>query len=225
MCGIVGLYLKSSELQPHLGEMFAPIQMEMTNRGPDSAGFAVYRDAVDGDQVKLTLAHPDEGFDWPGLVRALEAEVTKDVALKVVGNHAILVVGAAEDAVVACLDRQIAARGLRHIWRIAYDQLCLLPNQQIFSVARLQVCSRESGSTGKGERLCVTSRYCGSGRIQIEPEQRAVSLDPQQMQSNQSASRCQLGDAQWLSTWSSSRLSRMRERSFGCNHAQQGVLG
>lgn len=105
MCGIVGLYLKSPELQPRLGEMFAPMLMEMTNRGPDSAGFAVYRDAVDDNKVKLTLAHPDADFDWAGLAKTVKAEVARDATIKVVGNHAILVASADEHAVVACLDR------------------------------------------------------------------------------------------------------------------------
>ncbi|HLA01917.1 MAG TPA: amidophosphoribosyltransferase, partial [Aestuariivirga sp.] len=43
MCGIVGLYLKNPKLKPKLGKMFKPMLIEMTNRGPDSAGVAIYR--------------------------------------------------------------------------------------------------------------------------------------------------------------------------------------
>ena len=56
MCGIVGLYLKNPKLQPKLGEMFEPMLCKMTSRGPDSAGFAIYRDPVKKGLVKLTLA-------------------------------------------------------------------------------------------------------------------------------------------------------------------------
>jgi methylamine---glutamate N-methyltransferase subunit A len=104
MCGIVGLYLKNPELHPSLGEMFAPMLMEMTNRGPDSAGFAIYRDAVDSGQVKLTLAHDEQGFDWKGLGRALEGELACPVTLKVIGNHALIVASAGEDALRGYLD-------------------------------------------------------------------------------------------------------------------------
>ena len=42
MCGIVGLYLKNPELEPELGRLTALMLHEMSSRGPDSAGFAVY---------------------------------------------------------------------------------------------------------------------------------------------------------------------------------------
>jgi methylamine---glutamate N-methyltransferase subunit A len=106
MCGIVGLYLKSAQLQPRLGEMFAPMLIEMTNRGPDSAGFAVYRDAANGEQVKLTLAHDDEVFDWAGLAQGLETDLACTVTMKVIGNHAVLVVNAGEETVKAHLAKQ-----------------------------------------------------------------------------------------------------------------------
>ena len=57
MCGIVGLYLKNPKLQPQLGAMFKPMLIEMTARGPDSAGVAVYRNPVKDNEVKFSLAH------------------------------------------------------------------------------------------------------------------------------------------------------------------------
>jgi len=54
MCGIVGLFLKDSALEPRLGELLAGMLEVMTDRGPDSAGFAVYG-VGDADHVKLTL--------------------------------------------------------------------------------------------------------------------------------------------------------------------------
>lgn len=44
MCGIVGLFIKNSKLESQLGALVAPMLSEMTERGPDSAGMAVYRD-------------------------------------------------------------------------------------------------------------------------------------------------------------------------------------
>ena len=43
MCGIVGLFIKNPELESQLGALVAPMLSEMTERGPDSAGMAVYR--------------------------------------------------------------------------------------------------------------------------------------------------------------------------------------
>ena len=42
MCGIVGLFLKDPSLQPRLGTMLADMLIPMSDRGPDSAGLAVY---------------------------------------------------------------------------------------------------------------------------------------------------------------------------------------
>lgn len=98
MCGIVGLYLKNSELQPNLGAMFAPMLIEMTNRGPDSAGFAIYRRPVNGGRIKYTFAHEDEGFDWDGFVRAIEAHLACSVSHQVIGSHAVIITDADESS-------------------------------------------------------------------------------------------------------------------------------
>lgn len=58
MCGIVGLFLKDRSLEPRLGELLAGMLEVMTDRGPDSAGFAVYG-AGDADHVKLTIRGHD----------------------------------------------------------------------------------------------------------------------------------------------------------------------
>ena len=47
MCGIVGIHLKNPELRPRLGAISSPMLMEMSERGPDSSGVAVYRETDD----------------------------------------------------------------------------------------------------------------------------------------------------------------------------------
>ncbi len=54
MCGIVGLFLKDPSLEPELGRLTAAMLATMSDRGPDSAGFAVYGSG-DGDVAKFTL--------------------------------------------------------------------------------------------------------------------------------------------------------------------------
>ncbi|BBY26397.1 glutamine amidotransferase [Mycolicibacterium sediminis] len=44
MCGIVGLHLRNPDLHPRLGELLTGMLCEMSNRGSDSAGVAVYGD-------------------------------------------------------------------------------------------------------------------------------------------------------------------------------------
>jgi len=46
MCGIVGLHLRTPELYPRLGELLSGMLGEMSDRGADSAGVAVYGDPM-----------------------------------------------------------------------------------------------------------------------------------------------------------------------------------
>ena len=64
MCGIVGLYCKSPELEPRLGEYLAAMLVQMSDRGPDSAGVAVYRNPAPKGSAKLTLYSHDPAYDW-----------------------------------------------------------------------------------------------------------------------------------------------------------------
>ena len=73
MCGIVGLFCKSPELEPRLGEYLSAMLVQMNDRGPDSAGVAVYRDPAPDGWSKLTLYCADEDFDWA----SLEADVVE----------------------------------------------------------------------------------------------------------------------------------------------------
>src|SRR6185437_4011836 len=54
MCGIVGLFLKDPSLEPQLGRLTAGMLATLSDRGPDSAGFAVYGEGK-SDETKLTL--------------------------------------------------------------------------------------------------------------------------------------------------------------------------
>ena len=102
MCGIVGLYLKDKSLEKSLGKLFTPMLIEMTNRGPDSAGVAIYRDPVPDNEIKVTLAHTDRAFDWSALAAGLTALHGKSKATKI-GNHCVLVSKASEEEVRAFL--------------------------------------------------------------------------------------------------------------------------
>ena len=54
MCGIVGLFIKDPSLEPELGRLTAGMLATLSDRGPDSAGFAIYGEGQSG-QTKLTL--------------------------------------------------------------------------------------------------------------------------------------------------------------------------
>ncbi|QGX98272.1 glutamine amidotransferase [Roseovarius faecimaris] len=89
MCGIVGLFLKDKSLEPKLGEMLTEMLITMTDRGPDSAGIAVYGQEADG-QAKLTIqaAHPEASF--AGLEDELCEKLGTDVTVRVIDTHAVI---------------------------------------------------------------------------------------------------------------------------------------
>ena len=63
MCGIIGLFLKDKALEPQLGRLLSDMLVVMSDRGPDSAGIAVYGDGAE-DEIKITLqsATPEASF-------------------------------------------------------------------------------------------------------------------------------------------------------------------
>lgn len=74
MCGIVGLFLKDKALEPKLGMMLAGMLEVMTDRGPDSAGFAVYGSGETG-RIKLTIRGNDLSTVAADLADALATTV------------------------------------------------------------------------------------------------------------------------------------------------------
>ncbi|MDE0111350.1 MAG: class II glutamine amidotransferase [Albidovulum sp.] len=89
MCGIVGLFLKSPCMREALGGMFAPMLIEMTDRGPDSAGVAVYRGGERG-RTKITAFHPRPDFDWNSLLGDAESDRGERANVEVNGSHAVV---------------------------------------------------------------------------------------------------------------------------------------
>src|SRR5712692_7207233 len=94
MCGIAGLFAKSAEIESELGRHLAAMLVQLGDRGPDSAGVAVYRDPAPAGSSKLTLFSPDARYDWTALAGELEAEFGAASEPSLTASHAVLVVGA-----------------------------------------------------------------------------------------------------------------------------------
>jgi methylamine---glutamate N-methyltransferase subunit A len=93
MCGIAGIFLKTSSLEPRLGSMLGEMLTTLSDRGPDSAGFAIYGRGA-SNLVKLTLRLP-LGPD----IREVLISVAREHSLNdptFHANHAIISVPAAE---------------------------------------------------------------------------------------------------------------------------------
>ncbi len=99
MCGIVGLFAKSPRIEDHLGIHLAAMLAQMSNRGPDSAGVAVYRDPAPHGSSKLTLFSPDPRQDWGAVRDELRDAFGVAHEPRVRASHAVIVVEAdAHDA-------------------------------------------------------------------------------------------------------------------------------
>ncbi|WP_144958821.1 class II glutamine amidotransferase [Pseudomonas oryzihabitans] len=103
MCGIVGLYLKNPALETQLGSLFEPMLEAMTDRGPDSAGFAIYGDEVAEGWVKLTLQATSEGYEFAALVTALQQKLAAELDWFQNASAVVLKIRAAEAEVRAAL--------------------------------------------------------------------------------------------------------------------------
>ena len=47
MCGIVGLLVKNPKMRDSIGELMLPMLIGMTDRGPDSAGLAIFGSPIE----------------------------------------------------------------------------------------------------------------------------------------------------------------------------------
>jgi len=94
MCGIVGLLVKKAALRDQLGELMVPMLIGMTERGPDSAGLAVFTEPLPEGERKISLYSGllEEGadFDWLDLAEGVSAQFGVDANIEVKGNHAVL---------------------------------------------------------------------------------------------------------------------------------------
>ncbi|OBZ95178.1 glutamine amidotransferase [Pararhizobium polonicum] len=110
MCGIVGLFLKDKSLEPQLGAMLSDMLVIMTDRGPDSAGIAIYGAPTDG-RAKLTVQSAKPATDFVGL-EALLKPVDSSVTVELKSTHAVIETSADKASVVRDLLAQERA-GIR----------------------------------------------------------------------------------------------------------------
>ncbi len=86
MCGIVGIYLKTKKYQKSLGKMLSGMLDNMESRGPDSAGFAIYKNESK-NIYKFSLCINDLNFN------TFKKEIAKKIKksqLNQISDHVIL---------------------------------------------------------------------------------------------------------------------------------------
>ena len=90
MCGIGGLYLKNPDLRNRLGAYFSPMLEQMSDRGPDSAGGAIYRNQAADSDAKVTLYNNDPEFNWDAVAAAASGALGVTIVADRSFNHAIM---------------------------------------------------------------------------------------------------------------------------------------
>ena len=96
MCGIVGLFLKDQSLQRDLGRLTGAMLRELCDRGPDSAGFAVYGGESAGT-TKLCMVSRNGAIDWRTVAAELGQAIRAKVAVEEIEDHAIFRTAGAGD--------------------------------------------------------------------------------------------------------------------------------
>ena len=90
MCGIAALQLRNPLLHPQMGSLLSSMMCQIVDRGPDSAGLAVYGTPglVSGNTSTLSLLGKDQGMPAAGIAAALEnlLPASAGTTVKVVGD-------------------------------------------------------------------------------------------------------------------------------------------
>ncbi|MCL4132567.1 UNVERIFIED_CONTAM: hypothetical protein GTU68_048485 [Idotea baltica] len=89
MCGIVGLFIKDKSLEPQLGALLTDMLVTMTDRGPDSAGIAIYG-SERKEAAKLTVQSDTPDADFATLGEDLAKVIDAPVTVVVKDTHAVL---------------------------------------------------------------------------------------------------------------------------------------
>jgi glutamate synthase domain-containing protein 1 len=98
MCGIAGLFTKTDALRSHLGGQLAAMLSQLSDRGPDSAGVAFYRDPAPEGWSKVSLHFAGARPPWATLSDELRGAFGDASEPAVRATHAVIqVAGEAPD--------------------------------------------------------------------------------------------------------------------------------
>jgi methylamine---glutamate N-methyltransferase subunit A len=94
MCGIAALQLRNPRLHPQMGSLLSSMMCQIVDRGPDSAGLAVYDTPalVSEGRSTLSLLGRDQGIPTAGIKESLDAllPAASEPSVKVVGDTTLV---------------------------------------------------------------------------------------------------------------------------------------
>ena len=97
------MLVKNPALRDRLGELMLPMLIGMTERGPESAGLAVFTEAVGAGRRKFSVYSGTTIAPWTDFAQEALRELGADTAVSAQGNHAVLETAAAPAQVKAWL--------------------------------------------------------------------------------------------------------------------------
>lgn len=111
MCGIAALQLRNPSLHPRMGSLLSSMLCQIVDRGPDSAGLAVYNTPglVKEGTSTLSLLGKDQGMTTADITASVAAMLPADAAAatKVVGDTTLVSAGVGTDLLVKAVSETL----------------------------------------------------------------------------------------------------------------------
>ena len=89
MCGIAGIFLIDRNLNSSLGNLLVTMLEPLSDRGPDSAGVAIYKEANE-NTTKVTVQSENPADDFLKLSENIKIQTGKNIIIEPVDSHAII---------------------------------------------------------------------------------------------------------------------------------------
>jgi len=113
MCGIAALQLRNPSLHPQMGSLLSSMLCQIVDRGPDSAGLAVYNTPglVTPGASTLSLLGRDQGMTTADITAGVTALLPSDAAaaVQVVGDTTLVSAAVGTDLLVKAVSETLPA--------------------------------------------------------------------------------------------------------------------
>jgi glutamate synthase domain-containing protein 1 len=174
MCGIAALQLRNPLLHPRMGSLLSSMMCQIVDRGPDSAGLAVYNTPglVTAGTSTLSLLGKDQGMSLPAIKGSLDAMLPSAAAIKVVGDTTLVSAAVDTDLLVKAVREVLPAatiigrgehvavmKGVGHPMEIAADH-GLEAMSGIQGLAHTRMATESAVTAGGSHPFSVADDLC-----------------------------------------------------------------
>ena len=124
MCGLVGILVRDPALEGEIGQYFSTMLEEMTARGPDSAGLAIYDRGVPAGATRYSLRTDNPHANWEAVKSEVETATGASATIEINGHVAFLTTAANVAEVhtaLAASEEQIIVVGEGHAMSLIKD--------------------------------------------------------------------------------------------------------